>query len=458
MKKKHVYLVGIGFLVSIGVWVYDVRDTPGIWAVKTWQDWYHIPEQRIKIKTQLDHAEQDLMMIQAVRKDIEHKYQDPQSLIHITPNETLLAYTKKLKELELNMDELGARYNHKHPKWIALKKEYDFFRHNFQAEEDKLREEKKRLQENEILEITQKENAKQDEWTLLRKRADVLFQETPLEKATQYFSILLVLCGMSLFGFWILTFFDRRIFHPKHILKLDPTLAFLMALPKQPRWQRQPLHVHQWPKTHYAQNIFRIRNRLLLKSKKHVQVFCVASIDYKQQDGRFVTNLAIALAQAQRRVLLVECQPDLKRLHQYFSIPEEKGLSKILKNPQITSIVPHKVEVPRLEVLPAGQNLGVEQLCSEAFGQWIESYRQQVDFILLDVPALCIETETLFLFKKADGMLLTVPSGKVTKKTLRWAMHEVKQAGLPLFGVILKEVSRHHAKSWNRSFGAEVAV
>ena len=138
--------MGIGFLVSIGVWVYDVRDTPGIWAVKTWQDWYHIPEQRIKIKTQLDHAEQDLMMIQAVRKDIEHKYQDPQSLIHITPNETLLAYTKKLKELELNMDELGARYNHKHPKWIALKKEYDFFCHNFQAEEDKLREEKKRLQ------------------------------------------------------------------------------------------------------------------------------------------------------------------------------------------------------------------------------------------------------------------------------------------------------------------------
>lgn len=140
-------------------------------------------------------------------------------------------------------------------------------------------------------------------------------------------------------------------------------------------------------------------------------------------EGKTMTslNMAIALAQQEHKVLLIDA--DLRRpaLHHRMKIDLAPGLTEFLtaENGAKSEFVqyPH---VPNLLLLPAGAGPAypAELLGSKRVGELIDSLRGQFDFILIDTPPVLAVTDAVVMSIHADAVLLVVRSNRTTKQAL----------------------------------------
>ena len=141
------------------------------------------------------------------------------------------------------------------------------------------------------------------------------------------------------------------------------------------------------------------------------------------QEGKTITslNLAIALAQQGLKVLLIDA--DLRRpaLHHQLKIGPTPGLAEFLAagNGAKPEFVQYP-QVPNLLVLPAGAkpDCPAELLGSKRMGEFLESLREQFEFILIDSPPVLAVTDAVVMSIHADAVLLVVRSSQTTKQAL----------------------------------------
>jgi len=263
-------------------------------------------------------------------------------------------------------------------------------------------------------------------------------------KAAKLFGgfFLFILMGVGLF-----LIFNRKIYDPRHISKHD--ISLLAVMPKLKKDQRIPLHAHYQPNSFYSKSMTLVRNRLLSQFHKKPAVLLVSSASKTRGPVSPTANLCISLAQSQKRVLLIDCQIKNAAQHKFFRVDNE-GLAEILHDGINASQLITKVEVPNLSILAAGQGLTLKSLCSDNFDALLRECRGNYDFVILDAPPLSLETDSVLISQRTDGVILTIPTGKVTKQTLVWVKSELKRANVPLIGVILKDVAADLAEEWNK--------
>lgn len=257
-------------------------------------------------------------------------------------------------------------------------------------------------------------------------------------------------------GLGVISFLDRRIYHPRHILTVHKEVGLLAVTPRVKSSDHKiPLFLHHRPSSPYAHSISIVKNRLLSMKNWNHRVILISTAGKGQSPVSLITNLSIALAQGQKRVLLVDCQINQPRQHHYFKI-QNIGIATVLRGEAKTENVISRVEIPNLHILPAGEGLNLRQLCSEEFGGLLKELTPAYDFIFLDAPSFAAGTESILIAQKTNGVILTVPQGQVTRETLLWVKNELKQAGVPLLGVVLKEVPPFKVKPWNEFIMAKI--
>jgi len=209
-----------------------------------------------------------------------------------------------------------------------------------------------------------------------------------------------------------------------------------------------PLLLHHRPSSPYAHSISIVKNRLLSMKDWNHKMILISTAGRGHSPISLVTNLSIALAQGQKRVLLVDCQFNQPRQHHYFKL-QNTGIATVLRGEAEKESVISRVEIPNLYIVPAGEGLNLRQVCSDEFGLFLKGLSPAYDFIFLDAPSFAGGTESILVAQKTDGVILTVPHGEVTRETVTWVKSELKQAGVPLLGIILKEVPPPKVKPWN---------
>ncbi len=163
-------------------------------------------------------------------------------------------------------------------------------------------------------------------------------------------------------------------------------------------------------------------------------------------EGKTITasNLAVAFAQAGRSVCLVDA--DLRRpaVHSVFALPNEHGLSSLLRGEEYTyHSVTHETEVPRLRVLTTGPlpPNPAELLASPRMRAIVAGLLEHVELIVIDSPPLQAVTDAAILSSLVDGTVLVTAAGRTRRGSLQRGQDALQRVGAKVLGAMLNGVS-----------------
>ena len=161
-------------------------------------------------------------------------------------------------------------------------------------------------------------------------------------------------------------------------------------------------------------------------------------------EGKTVTssNLAMGIAQAGQRVLLIDTDMRRPRVHEVFDIEREPGLSNILVGEAHTTDVMHPSSVPELWVLPAGHTPPnpSELLGSQRFQDVLSALAEHFDWIVMDSPPVLAVTDAAVVARGASGVLFVVGAGKTGRQVAQRAVEQLERAQATVVGAVLNDV------------------
>jgi capsular exopolysaccharide synthesis family protein len=158
-------------------------------------------------------------------------------------------------------------------------------------------------------------------------------------------------------------------------------------------------------------------------------------------EGKSTTaaNLAVAMAQSERSVLLVEA--DLRRpsVHTIFRQPANPGLSSYLVGDSLLAAVLLKSAVPNLSVVVSGPipPNPAELLASRRMREFLDTVSERFDLVILDSPPVLATSEASALAPQVDGVLVVVDSSRTPEMALRRTRERLEAVHGRILGAVL---------------------
>jgi polysaccharide biosynthesis transport protein len=156
------------------------------------------------------------------------------------------------------------------------------------------------------------------------------------------------------------------------------------------------------------------------------------------------TNLALVIAQSERKVALLDADMHRPRVHKLLGLPNRFGLSKLFVIPQVQlDGVLRQTELPNMFTITSGKTPpnSADLLGSSKFGKIIKQLKSLVDVIVIDSPPILAVTDSSVLAPRIDGVLLVLKPGSTKIATAVQAVDQLRQVGAHLLGVVLNQVN-----------------
>jgi capsular exopolysaccharide synthesis family protein len=156
------------------------------------------------------------------------------------------------------------------------------------------------------------------------------------------------------------------------------------------------------------------------------------------------SNLAIAMAQAGNRILLLDADFRKPTQHKIFSADKSVGLSSVLAEEVALDQAIHPTGVPGLDLLPCGPIPAnpSEILNSQMFADLLQELSRRYDHVLLDSPPVVPVTDARILAASADATVIALRAEQSTRKTALYARDVLRSVGANILGVVVNDVPR----------------
>ncbi|EPM5567275.1 polysaccharide biosynthesis tyrosine autokinase [Providencia stuartii] len=157
----------------------------------------------------------------------------------------------------------------------------------------------------------------------------------------------------------------------------------------------------------------------------------------------FVTsNMAVVLANAGKKVLLIDTNLRKGRIHKAFGLSNKAGLSEYLAQQDITQPVIHRGVIENLDVICRGKNVthSSELLMGERFKHLLDTVKGQYDIVVIDTAPILAITDSAIIGKYVGTSLLIAYYGVNTVKDIELSLKRFKQNDIEITGVILNGI------------------
>jgi capsular exopolysaccharide synthesis family protein len=204
------------------------------------------------------------------------------------------------------------------------------------------------------------------------------------------------------------------------------------------------------PISPYAECYRYLRTNVLYSGdRQNVKSLMVASAIPSQGSSTTTSNLAIALAEASKTVVLVDTDLRRARQHEIFGIGNKVGLSNLLKGETGLDEALQGTEIPNLTVLPAGPEAHNPSalLNSERMRETLRNLGERFDFVLVDSAPVLTFADTVVLAALLDGVLLVVRIGESGGGNELAAKLALEKAGANVLGVVVNGVAPNMVES-----------
>jgi capsular exopolysaccharide synthesis family protein len=277
-------------------------------------------------------------------------------------------------------------------------------------------------------------------------------------------SLVLALFGGTFLACGLVFFFeylDSRIKTPEEIeTRLGlPALGLIPALGKNWR-EAEPLLSKGVPPD-FAEAFKTLRTNVLFSAaEKGCRVVVVTSSGPGEGKTIVASNLAIGVAYAGQRVLLIDGDLRRPRVHGVFAHDQEPGLSNALVGEAKLSDAVHRTDVAGLCVLTAGRvpPNAAELLGSRRFKELLTTIRDKFDWVVIDSPPAMAVTDANLLANLADSVVFVVGADMTSHQIARRAVEQLERNRAVFAGAVLNRVQIHrHAYYYSQHYRREYA-
>jgi capsular exopolysaccharide synthesis family protein len=203
-----------------------------------------------------------------------------------------------------------------------------------------------------------------------------------------------------------------------------------------------------------------IRANVLLSSADYPpRVIMMASSIQGEGKTTILANLAVTLAQAKHRTLIIDADLRMAGLSLIFREANSEarpGLSDLLTRQLPLEGTVHSTSVDYLDILPSGTKAPnpAELVGSESMKRLLAGLKDRYDFILVDTPPVMAVADALLISRAVDSVLFVVRSGVTPRPIAREARQKLVHVKARIIGVILNDVSSSHHMREAVKYGA----
>ncbi|MBD2410732.1 lipopolysaccharide biosynthesis protein [Nostoc calcicola FACHB-389] len=184
-------------------------------------------------------------------------------------------------------------------------------------------------------------------------------------------------------------------------------------------------------------------NLKFLSSDKVLKTIVVTSAVPKEGKSTVSANLAAAIAQLGRKVLLIDADMRVPSQHHLWELTNAVGLSEVLVDQAEFDIAVSKV-MDNLDILTAGVRPPnpLALLDSKRMASLIESFPSQYhyDFVIIDAPPLLLAADALTLSQMTDGILLVARPGVVDSNSAKAAQEMLERSNYNVLGLVVNGI------------------
>lgn len=211
------------------------------------------------------------------------------------------------------------------------------------------------------------------------------------------------------------------------------------------------LSVHARPTSGLAEAARTVRTNVMFMSPdRPFRTLLVTSAAPGEGKTTVACCLAVAMSQAGKRVVLVDCDMRRPRIHRIFGLDNSVGVTTAILDHSTMDATIRPTSVPSLSVLTTGPipPNPAELLHSDAFERLLTHLQNSFDAIILDSPPIAPVTDAAVLSRRVDGTILVVRAFVTRKDVARRAVRTLRDVGSNIVGTVLNAVNFE-----NRAYG-----
>lgn len=200
-----------------------------------------------------------------------------------------------------------------------------------------------------------------------------------------------------------------------------------------------------------------LKTKLLFQMEGKEKIFMITSCEENTGKTSIVANLAISIAQENKKVLVIDCDLRKATLSKMFDVPKNApGLIEFIER-DVAPTIYTKV-LKNIDILPAGGT-------REDSSHLLNSERMRLlfnaidtsfyDYIIIDTPPVTRVVDTLVLGRSIKDAILVVRPGHSFKEAVLGGIQEMLQAKIKLRGIVANaaEIKDSYYYKYRYSYG-----
>lgn len=203
-----------------------------------------------------------------------------------------------------------------------------------------------------------------------------------------------------------------------------------------------------------AYRLLRIQLNWFMKKKPEFKDFAIVSSLPDEGKSTISSNISLALAQLNQKVLLVDADIRRGRVSRTYTNEKKKGLSHYLSDNLMLDDVLQETKIPNLWIVTPGENMikGSELLSSPRMAEFIEETRARFDMIVYDTPPITMIADTAVLLSQLHGAILVTRTRVTRARIIPKALRLIQDTNTSLIGVVLNSTSGIENKYYHRYY------
>jgi succinoglycan biosynthesis transport protein ExoP len=198
------------------------------------------------------------------------------------------------------------------------------------------------------------------------------------------------------------------------------------------------------PKSHFVECLRNICTNLIFSLTEPEQKTLVITSPNPYEGKTLITaNLVVLLAHMGKKVLLIDADMRMPRMHHVYQIPLEPGLSNLVLSKSSITKALQRTGVSKLRVISAGTIPPdpTAILSSSKMAQRLIQFKKNFDVIIFDAPPILSATDASLLGGLVDGVILVVQAASTRRDMARRASEQLNHVRANIIGTILNKVN-----------------
>jgi capsular exopolysaccharide synthesis family protein len=272
----------------------------------------------------------------------------------------------------------------------------------------------------------------------------------PIQAGPLRYVIMGALLGLLLTGTlaFTLEYLDDTLKTPQDVANVLglPVVGYVVNESAMEKSEGMPF-VTSNPRSPMAETFRTLRTNLEFASvDKPLKTILITSPGSGEGKTTVATNLAAVMAQANKRVILLEGDLRRPRVHRALGMSNQIGLSDVFRGQMDIRDVARYSKVKDLAAITSGSlpPNPAELLGSARMVQILARLVESASVVIIDSPPFVVSDATV-LSAKVDGVLLVIQPGKTHAEAARAMLAQLERAGAHVVGVVMNRVPRKNA-------------